>query len=145
MRPSAIKAQYGAIEAKASIEEKSPEQLTLMLLDRACSSIRGCLMCLETLENEDLIWEDKIPQIESYHQNAGKALQIVTLLKETLDYERGGDLAKQLSETYSAILRSLYKATREKNQFDMDKILRAASELREAWQGVVGQSEPAPL
>ncbi len=140
MRAGLIKNSYSQIGTKASISESSPEQITLLLLQRAYSSIHGCILSIETLNSEAANWENRIPVVENYHKNVSKALQILTALREYLDYENGGSLAEQLATTYNAILSGLFKASQQKNAGELTKLLNAVGELKDAWSVVVEQS-----
>jgi flagellar protein FliS len=140
MRTGVATSAYGKFNANAAINEKSPEEITMLLLERACAAIKGCVLCIDALDSDEMGWEEKIPRVEKFHSDASKAMQIITALKETLDHKRGGQLAEQLETTYSASLVSLMKATKNRDKVDLEKIQGAVGELRDAWIYVINHS-----
>ena len=63
-------------------------------------------------------------------------MQIVIGLRGVLDLDKGGDLAKQLYETYTSIAASLFKAVGNRDLVSIEKLYLAMSELKEGWQTV---------
>ena len=63
-------------------------------------------------------------------------MQIVVGLRGILDIEKGGDLAAQLYETYTAIGLSLSKARNDKDLAAIEKLYTALNELRDGWEAI---------
>ncbi|MDG1302592.1 MAG: flagellar protein FliS, partial [Pseudomonadales bacterium] len=78
----------------------------------------------------------KQDDFEGFSKSANHAMQIVIGLRGVLDLDKGGDLAKQLNETYTSIAASLFKAIGEKDPVAIEKLYLAMSELKEAWETV---------
>lgn len=115
---------YSKTELSDRTSDRSPEELIALLFDSACASIK---------KGQNALAED---EIQMFHEATGKALQIVLGLREILDMEKGGELAQRLSDTYTAIASSLFKAKREKDHDSLGKIYLALAELRGAWETV---------
>ena len=122
-RKSAL-AAYSNIDVETKTESQSPAQLVTMLFDKACVLLRQA--------NENLNHEED----EAFDKATTHALQIVIALRGVLDMEQGGEVAKSLYDTYTAIAASLFKAKGDKDSESISKLYEAMSELREAWQTV---------
>ena len=63
----------------------------------------------------------------------GKATAIVTELMNTLDHERGGDIAERLEALYRFVLASFSKANLRQEPLHIEEGLRVMRELKEGW------------
>ena len=63
----------------------------------------------------------------------GKAAAIVTELLNTLDKERGGEIAERLELLYRYVLNSFSQANLKQDPTLMDGALRVLKELKEGW------------
>lgn len=138
---SAAKAYSEAGRADAVVEKK-PEALIALLLQRACVGIRRAILLIESGELDDKSWEVRLTATEGFQLSISKALQIITALREILDHERGGEISRQLEGTYTSIMATLYKCSKEKDAGEMEKIFKALTELKEAWEAISDTSSP---
>ena len=102
--------QYTALGNKQRTSESTPENLIVMLYEKLCVCLKRTLM-LPIDRADDLELEERLKSIEDFHKQTGKALQILVTLRELLDLKTGGEVAKQLHETYELLANSLWKAT----------------------------------
>ena len=138
MRAQYATKAYSAQEVSGETAGRKPEELIVLLFDKACSSLkRACLTQIEQKDEMELT--DRLATIESFHKSTSKAMQIVVALREMLDMENGGGTAAQLAETYTIIAQNIWAASKEQNTADLTKILGALSELRDAWSTVVSR------
>ena len=124
---------YAKEDAAGKSELSSPEELISLLYDKACASVRRTVT-LSSVRLEELPIEEKLANIEEYGKSVSNALQIITALREILDMEKGGELARQLSTTYSAIASSIWKASQNKDSKSLEKTYEAIDQLRLGWQ-----------
>ena len=117
---------YNSTDLRDRTSERSPEELTALLFDTACTSVK---------KGQNALVEG---ELQMFHDATGKAMQIVLGLREVLDMEQGGELAQRLADTYTSIAASLFKAKREKDDVSLGKIYEALAELRGAWKTVSG-------
>ncbi len=127
--------EYTALGNQQRTSESTPENLIVMLYEKLCVCLKRTLM-LPIDRIDELELDERLRSIEDYHKQTGKALQILVTLRELLDLETGGEVAKQLNETYRHLANSLWKATREKDLSTIDSLFTAISELRDAWRSV---------
>ena len=139
MQATFAAATYSDIGQSNAVNERKPEELITLLLQRACVAIKRSILILQNDEMNSKDWEVRLKATEEFNLSISKALQIVTALREVLDHQNGGEIAKQLHDTYTAIMASLWKSSKERDTEELNKILRAVTELKDAWEGVEGQ------
>ena len=130
---------YRQLDNSNRVQEKPPEELIFLLLQKACSCVRRAVLLVEAENAEppkDL--EKRIRNIEEYGLSSSKTLQIITALIEMIDYDKGGELGADLKSTYEIIRSAAWKAFKNKNLTDLRKVLEALSELKEAWEQIKG-------
>lgn len=126
-RKSALE-QYNTVDIETKASTYSPEQLISLLFDKGCLLIR---QSVESLKSEDK---------NTFNDSSTHAMQIILSLRGVLDMENGGELAKSLYESYTAIAASLFKAKSDENIDSLNTLYEALSELRDAWKIVSSQS-----
>ena len=126
-RKSALE-QYNTVDIETKASTYSPEQLISLLFDKGCLLIR---QSVESLKSKDK---------DTFNDSSTHAMQIILSLRGVLDMENGGELAKSLYESYTAIAASLFKAKSDENIESLNTLYEALSELRDAWKIVSSQS-----
>ena len=127
---------YSEAGRNDAVVEKKPEALIALLLQKACVSVRRAILIIKSKEFDDESWEIRLHATENYQLSISKALQIITALREILDHEKGGEISRQLEGTYTSIMAALYKCSKEKDAGEMEKLLEALTELKEAWETI---------
>jgi flagellin-specific chaperone FliS len=138
MRPNAAAKAYARTDTCSKTADRSPGELVILLLDKACSCLRRA--CLLIKLEDDLEWEERSKNIEEFFKSTGRATQIVVALREMLDMDSGGALSLQLHETYTLLASQIWSASKSKNFDDLEKMLIALTELRGAWESVEPQT-----
>jgi len=120
-RKSALE-QYSSIDIETKTSTYSPQQLISLLFDKGCLLIRQSVASLKS--------DDK----DTFNDSTTHALQIILSLRGVLDMDGGGELAKSLYESYTAIAASLFKAKTDEDIESLNTLYEALSELRDAWK-----------
>ena len=68
------------------------------------------------------------------HSHLMKAQEIVRMLKGTLDFERGGEIAGRLNDIYGFVLVRVIRANVDKDVAPIDEVLPLLRQLLGAWQ-----------
>jgi flagellar protein FliS len=113
--------QYTNVDIETKTQIQDSHQLITLLFEKGCSLLR---QSQESLKQDDF---------EGFAKTTSHAMQIVIGLRGVLDLDKGGDLAKQLYETYTSIAASLFKAIGNKDLVAIEKLYLAMSELKEGW------------
>lgn len=116
---------------ETSIKTASGGKLILMLYDGAIKQIDIAI---------DLI--DKGPKHYDKTNNAIiKAQDIVTELMVSLDFEKGGDIAKNLFSLYMFFNQQMVNANISKDKELLERIRKLISDLRETWGEVINKGK----
>ena len=106
---------------KTSIHTASKEQILIMLYQAA---IKNCKKAIEAIENND---------ISKKGEFIGKLQDIVIELHSSLDFDIGGDVAKELSSLYDYLLFSSTQANIKIDKEPLEGCLRVLTTLAEGW------------
>jgi flagellar protein FliS len=128
---------YGAVQVQTGVATADSARLILMLFD-------GLLESLMVAKGH--IQHGNIVAKSSALTRAGR---IVVGLQGALDFDRGGEISRNLSELYAYVTRRLLQANASNDIEIIDEVHGLMSEIREAWQTLPGlmpsQQQPAPL
>ena len=112
----------------------SPAQLVAMLYDKAILSLREAIRAIEAGE------------IETRFNANKRAGDIVTHLWQTLDTERGGEVAANLSRLYAFILSRLTFVDVRNDPEPAREAIALLEPLRESWNALArGAAPKGPL
>lgn len=103
------------------IETATPERLLLMLYDGA---IRFLNVAQQAMHDK---------QIETSHNNLLKAEAIIIELMSVLNFEIGGDIAKNLFALYDFMYRHLVQANIKKDPQMVQEVVDLLTDLRKTW------------
>lgn len=112
---------------QTSVKTASKEQILLMLYQAA---IKNCKKAIEAIEKKD---------IAEKGQYIGKLQDIIIELNSSLDFEVGGDVAKELSSLYDFMLHSSTQANIKIDKEPLNGVLEVLSTLYEGWQQAIKQ------
>jgi flagellar protein FliS len=119
-----MKPQKVHLYKKSQIETADQLSLILMLYDRA-------ILLLNKAEKE--ISEKKH---EEKHHSLMKANDIVFELIQSLDQDKGGEIAASLLQLYYFVVREIMDADTNLNTKAIDNAKGILSELRESWKDI---------
>jgi flagellar secretion chaperone FliS len=122
---------YGAYK-KTAVSTASKEQVLLMLYQAA---IKNCKKAIEAIEQKN---------IAKKGEHIGKLQDIVIELNNSLDYEIGGDIAKELSSLYDYILYSSTQANIKISAEPLEGCLNVLNTLYDGWQEAIKQLKQSP-
>ena len=107
-----------------SVTVESPAKLIEMLYE---GILRFTALAKRAIDGEDI--EKKI-----YYIN--RTTDIFTELLNSLDYQRGGDVAHYLTGLYTHQIKLLTQANAENNKEKIDIVIKVARGLLEAWREI---------
>ncbi len=116
------------------VQSASREKLLLLMYEGA---IKFTKLAITAAENG---------QIAERCTNIGRAFDIVLELNNTLDHEKGGEIATKLEQLYMFMTEQYTKANVNADPQPLKNVLKILETLLEAWQGAVEQlkkNEPA--
>lgn len=107
----------------------NPVRLVIMLYDKAISSLETALELMDSPSEDFDLKERK-------YQAIGKALEIINVLDATLNMEKGGEIAKNLREIYTALMDELTSQMFKEDPAKLERIINILKGLRESWEEV---------
>lgn len=105
---------------KTSVQTASKEQILLMLYQAA---IRNCKKAIEAIDNKNVAKKGEF---------IGKLQDIIIELNNSLDFEVGGDVAKELSSLYDYIL---YSSTQANIKIEKEPLIGCLNVLNTLYDG----------
>ncbi len=112
---------YSNVDLVSAVNSASPLQLIVLLYDGAISSLamaKGQMQDMKFAEKGRLI---------------SKSIGIIEGLRSVLDFEKGGDVSKNLSDLYEYMKHRLTIANLKNDPEGPAEVIRLLNELRSAW------------
>jgi len=122
---------------RIATETASPAQQVAMLFDGAIKFLERALLGFGS--------EDPLEFNLTIHNNIQRAQAIIHELNFALDLEAGGDLAATLRRLYLYFDWRLDQSNRLKSSEGVKEILTRLTTLRDAWDKMLHQQEPAGM
>jgi flagellar secretion chaperone FliS len=113
---------------KEQLETASPEQILLMLYDGAIKFLR---IAKNAMAAKDL---------EKCHNHLIKTQNILTELMTSLNFELGGEVARNLYKLYDYYIWSLVQANIHKDPKPVDEVLEHLKGLKQTWEQAILQN-----
>lgn len=117
------------------VKTAGPGQLVVMLYEEA---VKQCDRALDLLSPE---LSKKPSNIEKINAALGKVRDIVTELMASLDFEAGGDIAKDLFSLYVYFNKELMEANMSKDSGRVKAVRVMLDDLRGAWAVAATQAQ----
>lgn len=112
---------------KTAVTTSSKGKILIMLYEAAIQNVKMASLAIER------------KNISSKGAAIGKTHDIINELLNTLDFEVGGKIAKDLEKLYNFITEQLIKANLENSEKPLETVRRILETLLEGWRGAVEQ------
>jgi len=129
-----MQSQAAATYRNQEVLTASPAQLVAMLYERAIRSLKDAARAIEAGD------------VEARWQHNNRAIEILTHMWSTLDLERGGVVAKNLSDLYRFMLRRLADVDMKNDAQAALEVAALIEPLAVSWRQLAaqgGQAKPA--
>lgn len=124
---------YQQVELSSSVESANKHQLIQMLFDGLVSSLVAAEYHIENAN------------IPAKGKSISRACQILVGLQTSLDYQNGGDIARNLGDLYDYASRRLVQANVGNDSSIVAEIRSLLSQIKEAWETVPEALRAQPL
>tara|TARA_R110002096_G_scaffold405911_1_gene604051 strand:+ start:3894 stop:4289 length:396 start_codon:yes stop_codon:yes gene_type:complete len=124
MNGTAALRQYQQMSAHSGVMDATPHRLIQMLLDGALTRIlsaKGALKQNNTAKKGEQI---------------GSAISIIEGLKASLDFEKGGEISKNLDALYEYINHILLQANIKSDESLLDEAGKLLSQIKMGWDSI---------
>ena len=109
---------------RTAIETADPLQLIILCYDEAIIDLNNAKELHEKKEMDDA------------YRKIRHAQDIITELLVGLDYERGGDIARNLNRLYNFVLRQLIGINSRRDTAVYGHLVKILSELKDGWEAM---------
>lgn len=116
--------EYYQSDMAAQVAAATPHQLALMLFNGLTDELVRAKSHIEA------------KRYERKAQSVNKCIDILNALTSALDYEKGGELAKNLANLYDYCVYRLYDGSNNLSVSAIEEVETILSELREGWEGM---------
>lgn len=124
---SALRA-YKTTELGSRATGGDKRELILMMYDGAIGAIR--------IGQQHAARKERLPT----GKQIDRALSIIGGMRQTLDFERGGNVAVNLDDLYRYLMKALVKANSSLDTSIMQEVVDLLASVREAWASVGGET-----
>ena len=114
---------YQTTERNALVQTEDPHQLVLVMFDALIKSIEVYVGNLDV----------KTADLELRSKHFSRALTIIYSLQSSLDFEKGGDIADNLFQTYEFARQMIIGSIKDMDETGPKRALALLTEIREAW------------
>ena len=114
---------YQTTERNALVETDDPHQLVLVMFDALIKSIELYV------DNIDVSKAD----LDLRSKHFSKALTIIYSLQSSLDFEKGGEIAENLFQTYEFARQMIIGSIKDMDPVGPTRALALLADIREAW------------
>ena len=114
---------YKSTERNALVESEDPHKLVLVMFDALIKSIEIYV------ENIDV----KKADLELRSKHFSRALTIIYSLQSSLDFEKGGEIADNLFQTYEFARQMVIASIKTMDETGPQRAISLLYEIREAW------------
>lgn len=116
--------KYNQVRAHVQTEGASPHRLIQILMDGAIEKINLAKGLIERREIPEKV------------RNINWALSLIDGLRQSLDTEKGGEIANNLESLYDYMQRRLIVANAENDTSILDEVAGLMLEIKSAWDAV---------
>lgn len=114
---------YQTTERSALVETEDSHKLVLVMFDALMKSIEIYI------DNIDV----KKADLELRSKHFSRALTIIYSLQSSLDFEKGGEIADNLFQTYEFARQMIISSIKDMDETGPQRALALLGEIREAW------------
>jgi flagellar secretion chaperone FliS len=133
-----MKHEFARIYQAQAVLTTNPGNLVLMLYDGAIRFMNQAI--------DDDTHPDEAVRIQKMHTSIVKAQNILVELRANLDFNAGGDYARELDRLYDYYIRRLMKANLGKTTEPLHEVVGLIGQLRSGWaEMLLKQSANEPV
>ena len=122
--PQSKLAAYRSVSAQAASPTADPHALVLMLLDAALERMNAARACIERRETRRMA------------RLLHSCVILIAELRGSLDLQKGGPLAQNLSDLYEYMTRRLMHANLNSDADAVTEVISLLGEIRSAWVAI---------
>ena len=115
---------YIATRNESALTDSSPQKLIGLLLDRVLEHLAKAVGAIDRGD------------VAARGEAVGKAMTIITSMQAYLDYDKGGDIAKNLSDLYDYMNGRLLLASSENSVEHLNEVSELLHDIKVGWDAI---------
>ncbi|WP_221074021.1 flagellar export chaperone FliS [Agarivorans aestuarii] len=116
--------QYRQVGVKDQVATADPHRITQILMQTALENLAVAKGCIERAD------------FQNKGKPLAKATSIITSLKNTLDFDRGGEIAGNLNDLYEFMLTRLSEASIANDAAIVEEVIGLMLPIKSAWDQI---------
>ena len=128
-------ARYQAVRNHGLVADASPTRLVQIMFERILSHLATAKGCME-----QIVANRPVAQVIAKGTAIGKANRLIAQLNDSLDMERGGQIAQDLRALYLYMLTRLTQANATNDGTIVSEVVRLVSDVKLGWDQIVTDS-----
>ncbi|WP_026972609.1 flagellar export chaperone FliS [Aliagarivorans marinus] len=116
--------QYRQVGIKDQISTADPHQITQLLMQAVLENLSVAKGCLERND------------VANKGKPLAKATSIITSLRDTLDHEKGGEIAQNLQDLYNYMLELISEASLSNSAERVEEVIQIFLPIKTAWDQI---------
>lgn len=128
-------AQYRAVRSHGLVADASPTRLVQIMFEQILSQLATAKGCIERIKN-DLPLSDVVAKGKAM----GKAIRLIDQLNNTLDMERGQQIAVNLRALYVYMLARLTLANAANDAGVVTEVAALIHQVKSGWDQIVAEN-----
>jgi flagellar secretion chaperone FliS len=125
-------AHYRAVLSHGTVADASPARLVQIVFEHILSQLAAAQGCMERIGNNL-----PLNEVIAKGNALGKAVRLIIQLNETLDMERGGQIAENLRALYDYMLARLTLANATNDPRIVTEVASLVRKVKSGWDQIV--------
>ena len=121
---SMAKARYQSVDLSSRIEGATPHQLVVLMFEEALKALDAMMMAMQRSD------------YSKRGQSQSRVLAIVHSLETSLDFEKGGEVARGLAGIYREAQRLVSSGGRDNDAAQVKQAADMLREIADAWSAI---------
>jgi len=128
-------AQYRAVRSHGLVADASPTRLVQIMFEHILSNLATAQGCMGRIRNNL-----PLSDVKAKGAAIGKAVRLIGQLNATLDFDKGGKIAENLSLLYNYMLCRLTQANAANDVSIVDEVSGLVRTIKHGWDQIVTDS-----
>jgi flagellar protein FliS len=131
-------ARYQTVANHGLVAGASPARLVQVMFEQILSHLATAQGCMERIKNNM-----PLPEVVAKGKSLGKAIRLIDQLNNTLDMERGREIADNLRALYVYMLARLTTANITNDALIVGEVASLVQKVKTGWDGIVAGADSA--
>jgi flagellar protein FliS len=125
-------AQYRSVSSHGLVADASPTRLVQIMFEHVLTNLATAQGCMARIKDNRPLTE-----VTKKLNAMRKAIQLIGQLNQTLDMERGGQIAERLRSLYDYMLIRLTHANANNDTRIVEEVVKLVRDIKLGWDGIV--------